>query len=77
MTVSTLLTTETTRYDFLKEIDYANRRREDIDHLYGDRNFYWIFNDKGNVHSESQGEPIGMKSVRRPSRFRRTTRSAT
>ena len=27
----------------------------------GDQNFYWIFNDKGNVHSESQGEPIGME----------------
>ena len=48
-------------YDFLKEIDCANRRREDIVPLYGDRNFYWIFNDKGNVHSESQGEPIGME----------------
>ena len=23
--------------------------------------FYWIFNDKGNVHSESNGEPIGME----------------
>ena len=29
--------------------------------LYGDQNFYWIINDKGNVHSESQGEPIGME----------------
>ena len=48
-------------YDFLQEIDCANRRREDIVPLYGDRNFYWIFNDKGNVHSESQGEPIGME----------------
>ena len=48
-------------YDFLQEIDCANRKREDIVPLYGDRNFYWIFNDKGNVHSESQGEPIGME----------------
>ena len=48
-------------YDFLQEIDCKNRRREDIVPLYGDRNFYWIFNDKGNVHSESQGEPIGME----------------
>jgi hypothetical protein len=48
-------------YDFLKDIDCANRRREDAVPLFGDRNFYWIFNDKGNVHSESNGEPIGME----------------
>ena len=48
-------------YDFLQEIDCKERRREDLVPLYGDRNFYWIFNDKGNVHSESQGEPIGME----------------
>lgn len=48
-------------YDFLGEIDCANRRREDPVPLYGDQNFFWIFNDKGNVHSESQGEPIGME----------------
>ena len=48
-------------YDFLQEIDCGNRRREDIVPLYGDQNYYWIFNDKGNVHSESQGEPIGME----------------
>lgn len=48
-------------YDFIQEIDCNERKREDIVPLYGDRNFYWIFNDKGNVHSESQGEPIGME----------------
>ena len=48
-------------YDFLQEIDCKNRRREDVVPLYGDQNFYWIINDKGNVHSESQGEPIGME----------------
>ena len=48
-------------FDFLQEIDCSNRRREDVVPLYGDQNYYWIFNDKGNVHSESQGEPIGME----------------
>ena len=48
-------------FDFLQEIDCSNRKREDIVPLYGDRNFYWIFNDKGNIHTESQGEPIGME----------------
>jgi hypothetical protein len=48
-------------YDFLQQIDCSQRRREDIVPLYGDQTYYWIFNDKGNVHSESQGEPIGME----------------
>ena len=48
-------------YDFLQEIDCAERRREDQVPLYGDQTYYWIFNDKGNIHSESQGEPIGME----------------
>ena len=48
-------------YDFLQQIDCSERRREDVVPLYGDQTYYWIFNDKGNVHSESQGEPIGME----------------
>ena len=48
-------------YDFLQEIDCTNRQREDLIPLFGDQTYYWIFNDKGNVHSESQGEPIGME----------------
>lgn len=48
-------------YDLFSEIDCANRRREDPVPLFGDRNYYWIFNDKGNIHTESQGQPIGME----------------
>lgn len=48
-------------YDFLREIDCAQRKREDIVPLFGDQTYYWIFNDKGNVHTESQGQPIGME----------------
>ncbi len=48
-------------YDFLQEINCAERRREDQVPLFGDQTYFWIFNDKGNVHSESQGEPIGME----------------
>ena len=29
--------------------------------MYGDQTYFWILNDKGNIHSESQGEPIGME----------------
>ncbi|MEY3398538.1 MAG: hypothetical protein RL220_1132, partial [Bacteroidota bacterium] len=48
-------------YDFLKEIDCASRQREDAVPLFGDQTYYWIFNDKGNVHTESGGQPIGME----------------
>lgn len=48
-------------YDFLKEIDCASRRREDVVPLFGDQTYFWIFNDKGNVHTESLGQPIGME----------------
>lgn len=29
--------------------------------LFGDITHWWVFNDKGNIHTESQGEPIGME----------------
>jgi hypothetical protein len=48
-------------FDFLQEIDCSQKRRSDPIPLFGDQNLYWIFNDKGNVHSESQGQPIGME----------------
>jgi hypothetical protein len=29
--------------------------------LFGDETNWWVFNDKGNIHTESQGDPIGME----------------
>ena len=29
--------------------------------LYGDQNLWWVFNDKGNIHTESGGQAIGME----------------
>jgi hypothetical protein len=29
--------------------------------LFGDETHWWVFNDKGNIHTESGGEPIGME----------------
>lgn len=29
--------------------------------LYGDQNYWWIMNDKGNIHTETGAEPIGME----------------
>ena len=48
-------------YDLDQEIDCRTRLVTDPVPLFGDFTQYWIFNDKGNVHTESQGEPIGME----------------
>lgn len=29
--------------------------------LFGDNTIWWVFNDKGNIHGESGGDPIGME----------------
>lgn len=29
--------------------------------LYGDQTYWWVFNDKGAIHTETNGEPIGME----------------
>ncbi|MCA1763205.1 MAG: T9SS C-terminal target domain-containing protein [Cryomorphaceae bacterium] len=48
-------------YDLDQEIDCRTRLVTDPVPLFGDFSMYWVFNDKGNVHTESQGEPIGME----------------
>src|SRR5690554_5791484 len=48
-------------YDLEQEIDCRTRLVTDPVPLFGDYTMYWIFNDKGNVHTESEGEPIGME----------------
>ena len=48
-------------YDFEREIDCAKRQSTDKIPLFGDQTYYWIFNDKGNIHTESQGQAIGME----------------
>jgi hypothetical protein len=45
-------------YDVNNSIDCKTDRTE---RLYGDQTLWWIFNDKGNVHTESGGSPIGME----------------
>ena len=32
-----------------------------IPHLYGDKNLWWVYNDNGNTHTESDGASIGME----------------
>ncbi len=46
------------KYDLIGDIDCRTTR--DI-RLFGDTTIWFVFNDKGNVHSESQGPSIGME----------------
>ena len=45
-------------YDLKQEIDCRNDRQIT---LFGDYNMWWVFNDKGDIHTESGGEQIGME----------------
>jgi hypothetical protein len=45
-------------YDLNNEVDCRSSRQVT---LYGDFTRWWIFNDKGNVHTETQGDAIGME----------------
>ncbi len=45
-------------YDINEEIDCRNDRRIT---LFGDETNWWVFNDKGNIHTETGGDPIGME----------------
>ncbi|MCB0790983.1 MAG: T9SS C-terminal target domain-containing protein [Flavobacteriales bacterium] len=48
-------------FDLDGVVDCKNRFREDPVPLFGDQNIWWVFNDKGNAHTESGGLPIGME----------------
>lgn len=45
-------------YDFSRELDCQAR---DIDLLYGDQTIWWVYNDKGNIHTETQGAALGFE----------------
>lgn len=45
-------------YDLTGEIDC--RAVRDI-RLFGDDTYWWVFNDKGNIHTETNGQSIGME----------------
>ncbi|MBK9422330.1 MAG: T9SS C-terminal target domain-containing protein [Flavobacteriales bacterium] len=48
-------------YDLQGIIDCKSKKRTDAIPLFGDQNIWWVFNDKGNAHTESGGQPIGME----------------
>ena len=41
--------------------DYNITGDNDEASLYGDQTLWWIFNDKGNIHSETEADPIGLE----------------
>ena len=45
-------------YDIHKTKDCKTDKRVS---LYGDQNFWWVMNDKGNLHTETKADPIGME----------------
>lgn len=45
-------------YDIKKDLDCTTDRTVT---LYGDQTIWWIMNDKGNIHTETGGDPLGME----------------
>ena len=45
-------------HDIYRKRDCTNDRKV---LLYGDMNFWWVMNDKGNIHTETGADPIGME----------------
>ncbi|MBK8927300.1 MAG: T9SS type A sorting domain-containing protein [Crocinitomicaceae bacterium] len=45
-------------YDIEKELDCSVDRTVT---LYGDKTIWWVMNDKGNIHTETGGDPLGME----------------
>ena len=41
--------------------DYNITGTNDLASLYGDQTLWWIFNDKGNIHTETEADPIGLE----------------
>ena len=41
--------------------DYNMTGNNDNAKLFGDQTLWWIFNDKGSIHTETNAEPIGLE----------------
>ena len=42
--------------------DYNITGDNDEAELYGDQTLWWMFNDKGNIHTETEADPIGLEN---------------
>ena len=43
------------------DLDGSADCKEKITNIYGDQNIWWVFNDKGNIHTETGAASIGME----------------
>ena len=41
--------------------DYNVSGEDSLARLYGDETLWWVFNDKGNIHTESEADPLGLE----------------
>ncbi|MFC2119221.1 T9SS C-terminal target domain-containing protein, partial [Bacteroidota bacterium] len=48
-------------YDLDGELPCGTTRELRMPRLYGDATLWWVYNDRGNVHQETNGEAIGME----------------
>ena len=48
-------------YDLDGILPCGTSREQRRPRLYGDATLWWVYNDRGNAHQESNGEPIGME----------------
>ncbi|MFT7612976.1 MAG: hypothetical protein ACI9J3_001944, partial [Parvicellaceae bacterium] len=49
------------KYDLDSEFDCSDPTNRAARAIFGDVNYWWVFNDKGNIHTETNGDPIGME----------------
>ena len=61
-------------YDLDRQFDC---RRKETDVLYGDQTIWWVYNDRGNIHTETSAGALGLKFVPKHLRLPRTTKSTT
>lgn len=45
-------------YDFTREADC---QAKEVDLLYGDQTIWWVYNDRGNIHTETQAAALGFE----------------
>ena len=45
-------------YDFTREADC---QAKEVDLLYGDQTIWWVYNDKGNIHTETNASSLGFE----------------
>ncbi len=48
-------------YDIDQELPCGTSREQRIPRLFGDETLWWVYNDRGNVHTETNGDAIGME----------------